>query len=198
MKHKRFAKIVKVVFPLLLVAGMAYVAMLHWHIHSAGKDKVPEHLDYVIILGTKVNGETPSLALRERIQTAAHYLRDNPSTIAIASGGQGPNEGISEAQAIKTALIEEGIEENRIRMESKSTTTKENIAYSKKLIPDIEQKSGAIVTNQFHLYRALLIANDHHLDSYGIAAKTPAAVKVKLYIREYLATTKYYLLKLAS
>jgi uncharacterized SAM-binding protein YcdF (DUF218 family) len=134
------------------------------------------------------------LALKARIEAAADYLHDNPQTVAIASGGQGKGENISEAVSIKSELIKRGIEEERIILEDKSTSTYENIAFSKKLIPENADK-GLVVTNDFHVYRAKMIAGDYGLDAEGLPGETPAQALVKSYAREYLAITKYYLKK---
>ncbi|WP_316570056.1 YdcF family protein [Neobacillus sp. YIM B06451] len=176
----------------ILVFGILYVVFLHAKIHQHAKDKPAPGADYVIILGARVKGETPSLALQARIDAAASYLLDNPETIAIASGGMGPGEDISEAEAIKRELVWHGISETRIIMEDQSTSTYENIKFSKALLPEGLRK-GLVVTNTFHMYRAKMIASDNGLDLGGLPAKTPAQAVVKSYGREYLAITKYYL-----
>jgi uncharacterized SAM-binding protein YcdF (DUF218 family) len=149
-------------------------------------------VDYIIILGARVKGEIPSLALQYRIDAAADYMKKNKETIAIASGGQGPGEDITEAEAIKRGLVAHGIPSNRILLEDRSTDTVENIRFSKKLIPNHLEK-GLIVTNDFHLYRAKSIARDQGLILKGIPAETPTVAIPKSYVREYLAITKYYL-----
>ncbi len=112
----------------------------------------------------------------------------------IASGGQGPGEDISEALAMQKGLIKRGIDKSRILLEDQSTDTHENIEFSKKLIP-IQAKIGVIVTNDFHLYRSIMNARDQGLQVHGLPAKTPLITVPKSYIREYLAITKYYLVK---
>ena len=151
--------------------------------------------DYIIILGARVKGEVPSLALQYRIDAAALYLKNNKKAIAIASGGQGPGEDISEAESIKRGLLKRGIDGSRILLEEKSTDTVENIRYSKILIPK-HFDAGLVVTNDFHLYRAKSIARDQGLNLQGLPAKTPTIAIPKSYSREYLAITKYYLVKL--
>ena len=89
-------------------------------------------------------------------------MKNNKKTIAIASGGQGAGEDISEAESIKRGLLKQGIDESRILLEDKSTDTVENIKYSKKLIPK-HLDTGLVVTNDFHLYRAKSIARDQGL-----------------------------------
>lgn len=150
--------------------------------------------DYLIILGARVKGTEPSLALQYRIEAAAEYLKKNPETIAIASGGKGPGEDISEAAAIKNSLLEAGIHAERILLEDKSTDTVENIKFSKKLLTN-DFETGLLVTNDFHLYRAKSIARDQGLKVEGLPAETPLVAVPKSYAREYLAITKYYLEK---
>lgn len=172
-----------------------YFGSIHVKIVKYSKMEVPKSADFLIILGAKVNGNVPSLSLQYRIDTAAEYLLANQSTIAIASGGKGPEENISEAEAIKQGLMKKGIEETRIRLENKSTSTTENIKFSKAFMSE-DNEQGVIVTNDFHVYRGVSIAKDHNLVVTGLAAKTPKVVLVKSYVREYLAVTKYYLEKL--
>jgi uncharacterized SAM-binding protein YcdF (DUF218 family) len=177
------------VFTLIL---LLYIATLHAKIRDHADKEVPKHVDYIIILGARVKGEIPSLALQYRIDAAADYMKKNKETIAIASGGQGPGEDITEAEAIKRGLVALGIPSRRILLEDRSTDTVENIRFSKELIPNHLEK-GLIVTNDFHLYRAKSIAKDHGLSLKGIPAETPTIAIPKSYTREYLAITKYYL-----
>lgn len=175
-----------------VIFGLIYVGFLHTKIIHHGKMTAPQNADYIIVLGARVKGTVPSLALQERIDSAAEYLKENKNTIAIASGGKGRGEEISEAESIKKELVAHGIDESRIILEDQSTDTYENIGFSKKLIPE-GAKSGLLVTNDFHIFRAKMIAANEGLELSGLPAKTPIQAVVKSYIREYLALTKYYL-----
>ncbi|MHC0038536.1 YdcF family protein [Pseudoneobacillus sp. C159] len=179
---------------LLLFTFTAYFGYLHIKIREHGKLKVSDQAEYIIILGARVNGTTPSLSLQYRIDAAATYLKHNPQTIAVASGGQGPEEKMTEAEAIKQGLMYQGIDESRIILEDRSTSTVENIKFSKKLIPHNLEK-GIIVSNDFHLFRAKMIAKDHGLELEGLPARTPTVAIFKSYTREYLAISKYWLYK---
>jgi uncharacterized SAM-binding protein YcdF (DUF218 family) len=174
---------------------LLYFSFLHSKIREHTNTEVPKHADYIIILGARVKGEVPSLALQYRIDAAASYLKINRESIAIASGGQGPGEDITEAEAIKRGLLAHGISSDRILLEDKSTDTVENIRFSKRLIPQ-NLKTGLLVTNDFHLYRAKSIAKDQGLNLEGIPAETPTVAIPKSYAREYLAITKYYLVNI--
>ncbi|MCM3575150.1 YdcF family protein [Mesobacillus subterraneus] len=192
MKKKALLK--KLVAACLLIS-VFYVGFLHYKIVENAKMDVPRNADYLIILGARVKGTVPSLALQYRIDHAANYLKDNPETIAIASGGKGPGEDISEAESIKRELIGHGIEESRVLLEDKSTDTYENIRFSKELIPE-EAEVGLVVTNDFHIYRAKMIADNEELTLAGLPAKTPIQAVIKSYTREYLALTKYFIISL--
>lgn len=189
MKKKK--KIIALFISVLLFISI-YFGYLHLKIREHSLLVAPKHVDYIIILGARVKGTTPSLALQYRIDAAANYLKDNQTTIAIASGGKGDGEDISEAEAIKNGLIHHGIEEERIILEDESTDTVENITYSMKLIPD-SLTTGLIVSNDFHIYRAKLIAKDLGLRLAGLPAETPTIAIPKSYSREYLAITKYFI-----
>ncbi|MDQ0208478.1 YdcF family protein [Alkalicoccobacillus murimartini] len=183
---------VKVGIILLLSVGILYMVFLQTKIYQYSHQEVPDQADYLIVLGARVKGEEPSLSLQYRIDAAAQYLLRNEKTIAIASGGQGPDEGISEALAIKRGLVKLGVEESRVLLEDQSTSTYENLLYSKELITE-EKGTGIIVSNGFHLYRAILMASDQGLDVTGLAGETPTISIIQSHIREYAALTKLFL-----
>lgn len=145
--------------------------------------------DYAIILGAKVNGETPSLSLQYRLDAALDYAKLYPHVNLILSGGQGAGEHISEAEAMKRFLVEHGIQEERLLLENMSTSTYENIRYSMEKIPgSIEQLT--IITSDYHLARSQRIAKGLGLKSDVVAAETPKVVEQKLRMRERLALIK--------
>ena len=92
---------------------------------------------------------------------------------------------------MKNGLMKLKIAEDRIIMEDKSTSTDENIKFSKPLIPD-NMKKGMIVTNDFHMFRAKKIAAKQGLQLEGLPAETPKRIVIPSNIREYLAITQYW------
>ncbi len=120
--------------------------------HADGR----EGLDYIIVLGAQVRKDGPSPVLKYRLDKAVEYLNENPDTVCIVSGGQGSNEPWSEAEGMARYLQEKGIDTARILPEDKSQTTEQNITNSKMLMK--EGASVGIVTNNFHVFRALQIA----------------------------------------
>lgn len=146
-------------------------------------------LEYAIILGAKVNGETPSLTLRYRLEEALSYAEEYPDVKFILSGGQGPDEDIAEGEAMRRFLVERGVVEERLLLETNSTSTYENILYSKKLLPE-DVNAVTLITSDFHLARARLIADNLDLETDALPAKTPKSVVAKQNIRERLALIK--------
>ncbi|PFP25749.1 cytoplasmic protein [Bacillus sp. AFS073361] len=189
MKNK---KRVFVLLGVLVTLGLIYIGFLQFKISQYSHKDVPKNADYLIVLGARVKGTVPSLAFASRINAAADYLKKNKNTIVIASGGKGTSEDISEAESIRRELVEQGISEARIILEDQSTDTYENIKFSKRLIPKGE-RLGLVVTNNFHIYRAVSIARDYGLEVQGLPAETPWIAVPKSYSREYLAITKFYL-----
>lgn len=150
-------------------------------------EKPEEGLDCIIVLGAKVNGTKPSGALTQRIWAAADYLNGNPDCVCIASGGQGDDEGISEAQCIKENLVALGIDESRIILEDRATDTRTNIVYSLALAPEGSKKIG-LVTNDFHIFRALATARKvSELEFSGIPAASSAYGFIHYAMREFFA-----------
>lgn len=131
--------------------------------------------DFIIVLGAKVNGEAPSRTLAERIKTAHKYLISHPHAIAVLSGGQGPDEGIAEAECMRRELIKLGISENRLLLETQSTTTWENLRFS---LAVIKGKTGqlperiGLLSSDSHLFRACLFAKKCGVTAAGIPAKS--------------------------
>lgn len=154
----------------LIALGAAVFIAAECLVFSGMVSAAPAGLDYLIILGARVNGKEPSLSLKTRVEAAVEYLNENPETLVIASGGQGEDEEITEAECIVRLLTEAGIEESRILIEDKSTSTAENIRFSYALMED-ENAAVGVVTNGYHMFRAKLIAksNGSH-PVYGVAA----------------------------
>lgn len=150
----------------------------------------PAGLDYLVVLGAGLRPDgTPSEALAFRLDAALDYLGDNPETTCVVSGGQGFGEVRPEADAMYDYLMEHGLEEGRVMREDRSTTTAENIRNSAALLP--EGASVGVVTNDFHLYRALRIAEKNGLSAaHGLAAPSNPLYLPQSALRECAAIVK--------
>ncbi|MDO4483097.1 MAG: YdcF family protein [Clostridia bacterium] len=114
--------------------------------------KCPPGMDYLIVLGC----QSESKVLFIRCDAAAAYLQASPETKVIASGGQGSNEAISEAESISRRLQAQGIAPERIVLEDKSRNTIQNLRNAAAMLP--EGSKVALVTDDYHQFRAGLIA----------------------------------------
>ena len=142
----------------------------------------------LIVLGAGVNGTVPSLSLRERLDATAAYLREHPNTICVVSGGQGRGEAITEAECMYRYLTAAGIDPARIIKEEQATSTEENLTYSMALTDKSKHTSIGIVSSEYHLYRAGLMARDLGLDPVLIPAKTTRlSLRMNYYMREVVA-----------
>lgn len=153
--------------------------------------------DYCIVLGAQIRGERITRSLKYRLDAAYAYYNENPDCMLIVSGGQGDGENISEAEAMKKYLISLGVPEDRIIMEDASTSTNENLRFSYEIIKDREDEDSAVVicSNNFHVFRALKLAENIGIDSAeGLAASSDKILEFNYMIRDSLAIFKELLL----
>ena len=153
---------------------------------------VPENADAIIVLGAGLDGEEPNTILRERLELAEKYASEHPGIPVIVSGGQGSDEVISEAEAMKRYLVRNGLDESRIIMEPDSSTTQENFAYSKKLITDAD--SIIYITSEYHCFRAGFYAKMAGFENIGcIGSSTSFWSLIPALVREVPAVGKLVL-----
>lgn len=163
---------VRVGWRALVCAGLALVIAVECCVISGMSAVPPAGLDYLMILGARVEADgSPSKALKRRIDAAAEYLLKNPETVAVATGGMGTDEVMPEAECIKSELIKLGVDESRILVEDKSTTTAENMEFSMNLMEYGPETTVGVVSNNYHIFRALKLAQRAGFKNvYGLAA----------------------------
>lgn len=152
-------------------------------------------VDYLIVLGAQVRGKTVTDSLRRRLDKATDYLILHPHTSVIVSGGQGKGESVTEARAMRRYLCGRGIARERILLEENSSDTWENLRFSARLMKDIKCPA-AVVTNNFHIYRALLLGAElgfHELR--GIAADCNPVLFANYMMREFFAVLSLKIMK---
>lgn len=177
-------------FLLLVCLGGSVFVLVEGCILSGFSQKGDPGLDYLVVLGAQMKRSGPSKALQYRLDAAIRYLEENPDTRVIVSGGQGPDEHISEAQGMYDYLVEKGIDKNRILKEDKSVNTFQNLSFSAQYL-DREQDAVGVVTNNFHVFRAVRTAKKAgYRNVCGIAAKGEPFLQWNNMMREFFGVVK--------
>ena len=197
-KFPKFSKVVTRIVSIILCIGLLIAAATECIIikYSFGSPK--EEVSYIVVLGAKVRTDGPSVSLQNRIDCAYDYLTAHPDVIAVVSGGQGPDEPITEAQCMFDRLTARGIDPSRIWMEDQATSTWENLQYSLGLI---EEKTGirpeklGIISSEYHLFRASLFTRAAGAEFVGIPAHTTRISQmVNHFLREIAGVWHYIIL----
>lgn len=195
-KNHPIRYILYVLFSICIITFVVIESLILYYGHR----KVEGSTELIIILGARLYGSVPSPSLAERLETGYDYLITHENAIAVVSGGIGKGEDIPEASAMKDYLVAKGIKGERILVEDASTNTFQNIIYSKKLIEenlpdfDLDHEKIGIVTNDYHVFRGVMMGKRFGLHAEGIPAKTPATTLFKGYVREYFGVLKYIFL----
>lgn len=146
-------------------------------------------VEYLIVLGAQVRGTQITNSLMRRLDCAYSYLVKHPGTEVIVSGGRGKGEAVTEAKAMAENLAQRGINVDCIFQEDQSTSTLENLRYSMEYIGN-QDASAAVVTNDFHLYRALLLGKHvGYRNLTGIAASSNPVLFLNYLVREMIAVS---------
>ena len=183
----RLHRVGRTVLGVLVCAGLIVFTIFEIPVVRDAHTDTDAHPDTIIVLGAGVNGETPSLTLRTRIDAAAAYLEEHPDVPVVLSGGQGPGEAITEAECMRRALVRRGVDESRLYPEERSTSTQENLRYSRAILEELgvdPAQRVAIVTSDFHLCRARLMWG-------GDTAAVPAHLPSTLYFQ--CLTVNYFI-----
>lgn len=180
----------KITAGVVIGAGLLLLIVVEGMILSRFGAKAPAGADYVIVLGAQIRADGPSYVLQKRLDAALLYLQENPETQVIVSGGKGANEPVSEAEGMYDYLKERGIAEERILLETQSRNTYENLSNSSSLLQK-ETDEVVIVTNNFHVFRALGIARQEGYGNvYGLAADSYPLMLPNNMLREFFGVIK--------
>ena len=170
----------------------------------AARYEPEKNIDFLIILGCALRSDgTPKPLLRGRIERAISFYEKQKEQTGreltfIASGGQGADEVVAESTAIRSYLIERGIPEDRILEENRSTSTFENMKYSKEIIQGIEPNANvAFSTTNYHVFRSGLFARRVKMRAVGMGAKTKWYFWPNAAVREFAGLLVNHRLKQA-
>ena len=198
LKFPVLAKYTTRIFTAVLILGLLVVGTTEAVIIRKSFGDPKEQVDYVVVLGAKVNKEGPSVSLWDRICAAYEYAEEHPEAILILSGGQGTDEPITEAECMFRELFWMGIDPDRLWCEGFATSTWENLHFSLDLI---EEKTGqrpekiGVLSSEYHLFRASLFAKANDVEFVGIPARTSRwGQRINHFMREVAGVWHYLIL----
>ena len=199
MKHphgviRQLLKLLMICIILVILFYLGVVAMVCYR--EKNVPPVGEY-DAIIVLGAQVKPDgTPSLQLQWRIDAAAQAWKER-NCIVVACGAQGANEPSPEALVMRDELVKQGVPEEMILTDADSFNTRQNIANAIKLLEGREVDHVLVVTSDYHLPRAMAIAEDAGLNASGLGSPTKLGLRfwLKNHGREGLAWIKYWMQK---
>lgn len=163
--------------------------------YIAGYKKAKYDKDFIIILGCPVGADgTLFPEIRNRVDKAIEFVKEQLSktgkrAVFIPSGGKGDKNRFSESQAMTKYLLNHGVDESEVIMENRSTTTQENMRFSKELTDTLKPDAKiAFVTSNYHVFRSGILAMNEGLDKSveGIGAKLRWFFWPNAFVREFL------------
>lgn len=179
---------------LVTLCGAGTVILLVAQILMFGRIPVVAEpgLDYVVVLGSQIHSDEPGNVLRLRLDKASEYAMENPDTYLILSGGREKKKTETEAQVMKRYLMEKGVPESQMLLEERSTSTLENLVFSRELMGEHSKNARiGILTSNFHLYRAQMIAKKQGMEQvWGIASESDRLLFFHFSFRDALALLK--------
>ena len=205
--HSGLPGVIKAIIGLAVLACIVNFGTFAYKAAARASAKPDQEARWIVVLGAKVNGTTPSVEFQARLEKTVAFVSSAdlnkaaaskdaslPLSTIITTGGQGTDEGAAEGDVAARVLTSLGISKDRIIVENKSTTTQENLRFAKELIianGGTVYDPVLIVSSGFHLYRAQRLAwaagyeNISGLGSTGLAVLVP-----HYYVREYAAYIK--------
>ncbi|WP_010237835.1 YdcF family protein [Clostridium arbusti] len=195
-KNKIIKNLINIINTFIFLLIIMFILMGTCIAYSAIKytDQKP---DYIMILGAGIRGKNMLLIQRQRTDRALEFIKGNPNIKIIASGGQGPGEDISEAEAMREYLIKHGVKDENIIKEEKSRNTMENMKYTRSLLNNIDDRPNlkiAVVTSNFHVFRAKFLAERAGINAEGISAPVNKLLLPNFSVRECFAIIKSFVM----
>ncbi len=161
-------------------------------------DTVTYNEDAIIVLGSGIRGEMLTVGLKNRLDSAIAYYEKNEDALIVVSGGQGPQESITEALAMERYLLSRGIPAEKIIKEEKATSTFENFMYSKEILDEMFEGEYTVcfVSNEYHIYRASSLAKISGFESTTHThSSTVWYTVIPSTLRECMAVVKMWVFK---
>lgn len=176
----------------LTVFAVTALRVAAYAIRNRGRREVPKQSDTAIVLGAYTDGFRPSRPLLARLHAALHLFRNGVVGFLIVSGGRGDDETVSESSSMRRFFILNGVPAEAILEDRHSRDTWENLRNSQQVMVAHGLQSAVIVTSDYHLPRALAVADQLSMRASGFAAWSSKS-EIRYAYREVIARIKYTL-----
>ncbi|MBR3494303.1 MAG: YdcF family protein [Clostridia bacterium] len=189
-------RVLLILFLAALTAYLGVVGMVVWKKHH-----LPPVEDYgaIVVLGAQVKPDgTPNIQLQWRLDAALEAWKKTPCWIVVC-GAQGFNEPAPEGEVMRTYLMAHGVPEEQILVDVESFNTRENLRNAAQLLEGKDVSRVCVVTSDYHVPRALALAEDEGFEACGIPSPTLGGWwLVKNHAREAIAWIKYWCEKITG
>ena len=186
-------KLIKKLITIFIIICFLSAAVIYINVLSFSRKASPRESDVIIVLGCQIWDRNPSWSLEYRLRKALELYRKGYAEYIIVSGGQGRDEVTTEANVMKSWLVSHGIDERKIIEEGRSTSTFENLKYSKDIMDGSGMKTAIIVSNDFHMYRSLNLAKRLGIEASGAPAPAVEYLKGYYQLREVASVVKSFI-----
>ena len=175
----------------LLVLGFMMLYLVVWIKSGEEDDAVPS--DCLIVLGAKTRGMQPSRVLRIRLDRAKEAYDQGLAKKIIVCGGKGTDETVPEAVAMAAYLEALGVPKEDLLLEPDSMNTRQNLRYAKRIMDEHGYQTAVLVTSDYHMMRARMLAEQEGLSVTCCRAKSDWPGVWFSRVRECLSWIKYAL-----
>ena len=186
---------------LILLPGLAFAGLFAAVCICAKLPRVPQKSDCILVLGARVRADgSLSYSLENRCRRALELYREGMARKLILCGGQGRNEPVSEAQAMRRYMLENGVCETDVLLEDRSRSTVENLANAREMMQTQGFETALVVTSDYHVQRTRWLVRDAGIRASFAAAASPGDGKlhIKARFQETESWILYFIRKIAK
>ena len=199
-RRKRLPLILRLILLLLGLGVLFYGAVVGYVCIREGsvatKVETAGEYDAIVVLGAQVLPDgTPNVQLSWRLDAAKEAF-DSKNVPIVVCGAQGKDEPVTEAESMRQYLMDRGVPGEMILMDGESFNTRQNLLNAGRLLKDRpEVKKILIVTSDYHVPRAMALAEDQGFRAVGLGSPCKQDYWIKNHFREGLAWIKYWCVK---
>lgn len=188
----------RTLFPALFALGLVFGLVVAAEVYRYSQQTDERPADAAVVLGAAVWRDQPSPVLRERINHAIDLYRSGRVQVIIFTGGIGERDMLAESEVARQYAIARGVPAEAILIETRSTSTYENLAFARQVAAEHGLNSFLIVSTPYHMKRAMALARDLDMEAYTSPTRTIRWIspytQTRAYVREVVGYMAYLLM----